>query len=111
MALGNLVGEIGFDTKHLYSAYILGVGLDAIMLIIPIIGAATQSSGLSCNVWFDGYFASVYLNLSQALEYSIVMGSIVINWCIYVTSVGITSRMLWAMAQPYFVVLRYIHLI
>merc|ERR1719203_2494884 len=71
------------------------------MLLMPIMSAAALTSD-ECSDWFDGYFASSYGQLSIALEYAVAIGSITVNWCIYVSAIGIVSRMIWAISQPHF---------
>lgn len=100
-SLGSIVNEINFHPRRLYSGYIIGIIADIAMLYLPILSVATLTSD-ECNAWFDGYFAVGYANLAITLQYSVAIGSILINWCIYVSAVGIVSRMLWATAQPYF---------
>ena len=100
-SLGNLVNEVGFDTKRLYSAFGFAIVADMIMLLMPIMSAAVLASN-ECSDWFDGYFASAFGDLWIGLEYGVAIGSVAINWCIYVSAIGIVSRMVWATAQPYF---------
>lgn len=100
-SLGNIVNEISFDTRKLYSAYFLGILADISVLYTPIISAAALTSD-ECSSWYDGYISVAYDSLYTPLRYSVAVGSVAINWCIYVTSIGVVSRMLWATAQPYF---------
>jgi len=101
--LGNICNEIGFSSKRLYSAFLIGVAADVFALFLPIITSATLADN-NCTAWFDGFFAVSYGKLSAVLQYSVAVGSVIINWCIYVAAVGIISRQIWALAQPFFAI-------
>jgi len=100
-SLGTVVNEIGFATGKLYSAYFIAVLADVVTLMLPIISSAILVVD-GCPDWYDGFFATSYTALTPALGYSVTIGAVIINWCIYVAALNVVSRMLWASAQPYF---------
>ena len=108
-SLGNIINEIGFETKRIYSAFCIAILADVVILMMPTITSATLADD-NCTDWYSGFYAVSMQQLALSLEYSVAIGSVLINWCIYVIAVGIVSRMIWGAAQPYFEVQRYVTL-
>eukprot|EP01083_Nonionella_stella_P186409 682294_1 len=103
-SLANMMNEVDFKPRRLISAYSIAIIIDAVLLSVPIITCATFDA--TCAAWYDGYFAASFSNIAVGMEYAVAIGSVLMNWCMYLAAIGVISRMIWAMAQPYFEVTR-----
>jgi len=100
-ALGSIGGELNMSSTKLTFAYIGGVMVSVLWILIPIITAATIPYS-SCYDWYDGYFAVAYGDICTALYWCVLLSSLFVNFTFEILYTMIVARMLWALSQPHF---------
>eukprot|EP01084_Bolivina_argentea_P137399 241975_1 len=96
-------GEIKFSKKKIHLPFIMAIVLDFLVYSLTLIVAATVNCENNC--WSDGYLSIVYNNLLNNLGLFISISAIVSNFCKYIILLSAHSRSLWAISQPYIMLL------
>ena len=103
-SLGSLTAELGFNRSKLFLCFIFAMVMDYFVYTISIIGAASIKCDNDC--WDDGYLFVAFNDVLPKLGLWVVISGFVSNFSLYVSEMAVQSRVMWALSQPYLILLK-----